>query len=472
LAPQTRLRFSLAYAALVLVPLVGVVLVVRAGSSLPLPLLDNPAARTAAPPPAVTTLRLPILLMQIVVIIVVSRLVGAAIRRVRQPQVVGEMLAGVLLGPSVLGWLAPGIYAVVFPPGTLRFLNALSQIGLLLFMFLVGLELDPVVLRERRRTALLTSHASIAAPMFLGALVALLVYRPLGGAGVAFLPFALFLGAAMSVTAFPVLARILTEHRLQNTRLGTLAIACAAVGDVTAWCILAVVVEIARDEATAIPLWATIGGAALFLAVMLGVARPLFRALLRRFERHPTLPHDLIAGVVVVILASAWITERRGVHALFGAFIAGVAMPKHQPFVTGLFQRFEDLMLVLLLPLFFAFTGLRTSIGLISGGTMWGLTLLVIGCAVLGKLGGSTLAARVTGIPWRESASIGALMNTRGLMELIILNIGLDIGVITPTLFAMLVLMALATTFMTTPLLVWLGATRAGRGLSESVGPG
>ena len=451
--------FSVAYALLVFAPIVGVVLVTRFGASLSPPLLDS-ALRAAAPPPANTTLRLPILLSQIVVIIVVSRLIAAIIRRLRQPQVVGEMLAGLLLGPSVLGLLWPGVFAAVFPPGTLRFLNALSQIGLLLFMFLVGLELDPALLRERRHTALLTSHASIAAPMFAGSLLALLLYKPLGAAGVPFLPFSLFLGAAMSVTAFPVLARILTEHRLQNTRLGTLSIACAAVDDVSAWCVLAVVVAIARDDATAMPLWATVGGAALWVTFMLGVARPAFGAIVRRFERHAELPHDLIAGVVVVILASAWVTERLGVHALFGAFIAGVSMPKNKVFVAGLVQRFEDVMLVLLLPLFFAFTGLRTSVGLISGGSMWLLCLVVIGCAVVGKLGGSTVAARVSGVPWRESLSVGALMNTRGLMELVILNIGLDIGVITPTLFAMMVLMAVVTTMMTTPLLAALGATK------------
>lgn len=405
-----------------------------------------------------------LLLAQIGVVLVAARLVGLLFRRIGQPQVVGEMVAGILLGPSLLGWAAPDLSALLFPAASLGFLSSISQIGLLIFMFLVGLELDPKLLRGKSHTALVTSHASIVAPFFLGALVSLLLYPRFSDDSVTFTGFALFMGAAMSVTAFPVLARILTERGLTKTRVGAVAIACAAVDDVTAWCILAGVVAVVRSGTGAHPLWVTLAGSAAFVAVMLGLVRPVLARLEGAFRRRGALTQDLLGGVLLLGLASAWVTEYLGIHALFGAFLAGAVMPKGERFVHALTGKLEDVTVVLLLPLFFAFTGLRTSLGLLEGAEMWGYAALIILVAVAGKWGGSTLAARFTGMTWREAGAVGVLMNTRGLMELVILNIGLDIGVISPALFAMMVLMALVTTFMTSPLLEWIYPARVIRG--------
>ncbi|HEX8241956.1 MAG TPA: cation:proton antiporter [Longimicrobium sp.] len=394
-----------------------------------------------------------LLLVQIAVIVVAARAVGFLFRRIAQPQVMGEMVAGILLGPSLLGWLAPEVSSALFPAESLGFLNSISQVGLLVFMFLVGLELNPRLLRGRGLTALVASHASITIPLFLGSLLALRLYPRLSDAGVTFTAFALFMGTAMSVTAFPVLARILTERDLLRTRVGAVALACAAVGDVTAWCILAGVVALVRAHDAALPWWATVLGSAAFVAAMIFLVRPLLVRLERRHQRDGRVTEDVLAIVFLVTLAAAWTTEALGVHALFGAFLAGVVMPRGEGFVHGITGKLEDVTVVLLLPLFFAFTGLRTRIGLVEGMEMWGWCALIVLVAIAGKLGGGAVAARMTGMTWREAGAIGTLMNTRGLMELVILNIGLDIGVISPAVFAMMVLMALATTFMTTPLL-------------------
>ena len=397
--------------------------------------------------------QLGLLLVQIAVVVVAARLVGLLFRRVGQPQVMGEMVAGILLGPSFLGAAAPELSARLFPAASLGFLSSVSQVGLLVFMFLVGLELNPGLLRGCGRTALITSHASIAVPFVLGALLSLLLYPRLSDRSVGFDGFALFMGAAMSVTAFPVLARILAERKLTRTRVGTVTLACAAVDDVTAWSILAIVVALVGARRGGLPPWATIAGAALFAAAMVFVVRRLLAPLQRAFDRAGRVTQDMLGLILLVVLASAWTTEWLGVHALFGAFLAGAVMPKGEAFVHALTDKLQDLTVVLLLPLFFAFTGLRTRIGLMDGAEMWGFCALVIVVAVAGKLGGSAVAARMTGMGWREAGAIGALMNTRGLMELVILNIGLDIGVISPAVFAMMVLMAIATTFMASPLL-------------------
>lgn len=393
-----------------------------------------------------------LLLAQIAGILVVARLVGRIIGLFGQPQVVGEMLAGILLGPSLLGWVAPDVWLALFPPASLGFLSALSQIGLVFFMFLVGLELDPRQLRGRGHTALLTSHASIIAPFLLGALLALLLYPRLSDDSVEFTAFALFMGAAMSVTAFPVLARMLAERGLLKTRLGAVAIACAAVDDVSAWCLLAVVAVVARAGEAAVSLPMMFGGVLLYAAVMLTAVRWGLARLQRVVERRGELSQDAVAFVVFFILASALVTERLGIHAVFGAFLAGAVMPRDEKITGALLERFHDLMVILFLPLFFAFTGLRTSVQLISG-DLWAWCAVVVFVAVAGKMGGSAIAARASGLTWREGWALGTLMNTRGLMELVILNVGLDLGVISPALFAMMVLMALATTLMTTPLL-------------------
>jgi len=399
------------------------------------------------------------LVLQIAVILVAARVVGFLFQKINQPQVMGEMVAGILLGPSLLGWLAPGISAALFPPASLTYLNALSQVGLVVFMFVVGLALDPTELRGYGHAAVLTSHVSIAAPFCLGGITALYLYPRLSDDGVTFTGFALFMGSAMSITAFPVLARILSERGLVRSRMGTMAIACAAVDDVTGWCILAYIVVLVRVTHSGRPASVTIGGSLLYVALMLFGVRRILPAFERAFRKRDQLSDNLVAVIVVLVLASALATEWLGIHLLFGAFLMGAIMPKAPAFSRYLLHKFESVTVVLLLPLFFAFTGLRTRIG-VGGGSIWLYAAIVIVVAITGKLGGSMLAARLAGMPWRESASLGILMNTRGLMELVILNIGLDIGVISPAMFSIMVLMALVTTFMTTPLLEWVYPTR------------
>lgn len=400
------------------------------------------------------------LILQIGTILLVARVVGWIFRRFHQPQVVGEMVAGILLGPSLLGWVAPGASAALFPAESLGYLDTLSQIGLIFFMFLVGLEFNPTLLRGRGQAAVVTSHVSIVLPFCLGSALALYLYPRLSDSSVSFTGFALFMGAAMSVTAFPVLARILTERNLLHTRLGAITIACAAIDDVTAWTILAVVVAIVRASGTATPLWLTLMGTGAYLVFMILPVRRVLEWLEAFYRTRGRLTQDVVAGILLVLLASAWITEWLGIHALFGAFALGAVMPKEPGFVHDLTERLEDVTVVFFLPLFFAITGLRTSIGLVSGVEMWLYTGLILLVAVLGKFGGSTLAARATALSWREAGALGILMNTRGLMELVILTIGLELGVISPALFAMMVLMALVTTFMTTPLLEWVYPAR------------
>jgi Kef-type K+ transport system membrane component KefB len=402
---------------------------------------------------------IPTLLLQIGVILFLARLVGWVFRKLHQPQVMGEMVAGILLGPSLLGWAAPGAYKALFPVESLGFLSSLSQVGLILFMFLVGLELDAKILRGKAQSTVLISHVSIAVPFALGALLALFLYPRLSDDSVTFTNFALFLGTAMSITAFPVLARILTERNLLNTQIGAVSIASAAVNDVTGWCLLAFIVILARSN-QASSIWLTLGGVAVYLGILLfGVRRFLFR-LKDMYEKRGLLTQNMLALVLLMLLASSFVTEQLGIHALFGAFLIGVIMPKHRPFVHALTEKLNDVAVVLLLPIFFAFTGLRASIGLLSGAQSWFYLLLIVAVAILGKFGGSALAARLTGMSWRQAGAIGTLMNTRGLMELVLLNIGLDIGVISPTLFTMLVLMALLTTFMTAPVLEWIYFSR------------
>ena len=396
-----------------------------------------------------------LLILQIGAILIVARLVGWLFSKLHQPRVIGEMLAGIMLGPSLLGWLAPGISSNLFPPDSLGHLNSLSQVGLLIFMFLVGLELDLGHLRELGRAAVMTSQVSIIVPFILGSLFAIYLYPRLSDPSVSFTGFALFMGAAMSVTAFPVLARILTERKLLRSRVGSVAIACAAVDDVTAWCILAGILVVVRASSLEMPVWLTVGGLVGFALLMGIIVRPALRRLERVYERRNNLTQDLIAIILLVVLASGWITETLGVHALFGAFLAGVVMPRHSELSQELSQKFEALIVVLLLPIYFALTGLRSSIFLIAGANMWFYCAAIITLAVAGKLGGSMFSARLNGMSWRESAAVGILMNTRGLVELVILNIGLDLGILSPALFSIMVMMALVTTLMTTPLLSW-----------------
>jgi Kef-type K+ transport system membrane component KefB len=393
------------------------------------------------------------LTLQLAVVLAVCRLVGELFHRIHQPKVVGEMFAGIMLGPSLLGWIAPHASSYLFPPSSLGFLSALSQVGVVIFMFLVGLGINPGELKKEGHSAVLTSHVSITAPFVLASALALFLYPRLSDSSVSFTNFALFLGAAMSITAFPVLARILSERNLLGSRLGTVAIACAAVDDVTGWCILAYIVVLVRAGHSSRSIWMTIIGLAVFGAVMIFGVRRLLRGFMRVYTKKGELSENLLALMILLVLASALLTEYLGIHLLFGAFLMGAIMPKGPRFVRYVLDRFETITITLLLPLFFAFTGLRTNIGLVKGPEMWMDCGLIIIVATAGKLGGSTIAAWVTGMPIREAAGLGTLMNTRGLMELVILNIGLDIGVISPALFSMMVIMALVTTFMTTPVL-------------------
>lgn len=393
-----------------------------------------------------------IVLIDVFVVIVCSRLLGLACKKIKQPLVVGEIIAGIILGQSFLGLIAPDLAALLFPAEVIPFLNVLAQIGLIFFMFLIGLELNPKYLSGHLDTAILISHVSILSPFALGAVGALVLYPTVGIAGVDFTAFALFLGAAMSITAFPVLARIITEKNLQDTSLGTLALTCAAVDDVTAWCLLAVSIAVARSGnfQEAIP---TLISAAGYIAVMLIVARKVLKKTLVYYKHREYLSRSELALIYGMLIISAIATELIGIHFIFGAFMLGAVMPKDINFVREIAEKTEDFVTIFLLPLFFAYSGLRTQIGLLNTPFLWALCFGVIVIAVAGKYVGTYVAARFNGVSKEQSAALGWLMNTRGLTELIVLNIGLNLGVISPELFAMLVIMALVTTFMTSPLL-------------------
>jgi Kef-type K+ transport system membrane component KefB len=398
-------------------------------------------------------LDLPRLLLQLLVVLVAARAFGWLAGRVGQPRVVGEMVAGFALGPSLLGSWVPAFAGRLFAPEGMAPLATLAQLGVLLYLLIVGLRFDHGLLRRGAGAAVAASQASIAVPFVLGAAVAPLLPAGLAGPQVSPLAFALFLGAAMSVTAFPVLARILEERRLVGTRLGSLALAAAAVDDASAWLILAGVVAIARTGATGGALAAVARTLAL-VAVVIGAllaARPLLRRLLARPGRRPGA--EQVALVVLLALATALATEYAGVHALFGAFLAGIVAPREDGVAVVLAERLEHVVGTLLLPLFFAYSGLRASVTLIEGAALWATFGVLMLVAVGGKLGGSAVAARLAGLPWPEATALGILMNTRGLMELVILSIGLEVGAISPTLYAMMVLMAITTTMMTAPLL-------------------
>jgi Kef-type K+ transport system membrane component KefB len=390
-------------------------------------------------------------LLALALVITTARLLGTFFRVVHQPPVIGEILAGILLGPSLLGRVAPAASHYLLPVTVAPFLNVISQVGVILYMFLVGLELDPGLMRQRGQATVAISHAGITAPFLMGSLLALLLYPIFSSRDVPFANFALFLGVSMSVTAFPVLARILTDRRIHKTHMGTVALTCAAINDITAWCLLAFVVSVARAQS--VGALRTIVLAGTYLAAMLVIVRPVMSALSRIYGNRGGLTQGVMAVIFVALLLSSSATELIGIHAIFGAFALGAVIPHDSQMARELTDRLEDLIVVLLLPAFFAFTGLRTQIGLVSGLQEWMLCGLIILVASVGKFGGSLIAARITGVGWREGAALGVLMNTRGLMELIVLNIGLEIGVISPTLFAMLVIMALVTTFATTPVL-------------------
>jgi Kef-type K+ transport system membrane component KefB/nucleotide-binding universal stress UspA family protein len=405
-----------------------------------------------------------ILLIQIAVILTLSRVLGRLMRLIGQPQVVGEMIAGIMLGPSLLGLIHHGAWMnALFPPALLGNLDVLSQLGVMLFMFLVGLELDPKLLRGQGKAALVTGTIGIVIPFLSGATLALLLIHTqheVTGDVSSPLVLSLFMGAAMSITAFPVLARILTERNLHKTRTGVLALTCAAMDDVMGWCILAFVLAIAQlkgfgketHQSTAlVAALTTVGLAGAYLLIMIFVVRPILARLQAAFETHGYLSQGVLAVIFLLLIGSAEATDTIGIHQIFGAFMFGAVMPKNGPFIKYLADKVEDFTVLFLLPLFFAYTGLHTELGLLASTHLWLICGLVVATAIVGKFGGVAIAARFYGMTWRQSGLLGVLMNTRGLMELIILNIGLAFGVLSKSLFAMMVVMALATTFMTTP---------------------
>ena len=403
--------------------------------------------------------------LQLSIVIVACNLIGWIFTRCGQPAVVGEMIAGVLLGPSLFGLVAPHAFQFVFAASSLEPLRLLSQVGVCLFMFAVGMEMDWVELRQKASTAILISHAGIAIPSLLGVALAPLLYERLAQPGASFLGFALFVAISMSITAFPVLVRILQDRGILLTPLGQMASACAAAGDATAWGLLAFVVAIAKGVDLASDVLCLILGA-VFVIVMFAFVKPnLSKWLGDAALRRPAPSRGTLAITVAIVLAAAFCTQLLGIHALFGAFVAGLVMPNTGGFRGKLGVRLENISSVLLLPVFFASSGLRTEIGLLHGRIPWLVCLLIIALATLGKLGGTSLAARLTGMRWREALQLGALMNTRGLMELIALNLGYELHILSQRVFSMLVIMALATTIMTGPLLSLFGhrqpATRA-----------
>lgn len=404
---------------------------------------------------------LSILLLQIIAILIAARTFGLIFKKIRQPAVIGEVVAGIFLGPSILGAWFPQFTAFLFPKFSLPNLQFFSQLGIILFMFIIGMELDLKVLKTKVRAAVLISHASIIIPYALGMGLAYFLYIEYAPANTSFLSFSLFMGIAMSITAFPVLARILRERRMTGTNIGTIAIACAAADDITAWFLLAAVISIVKAGSTASAL-VTMLMALAYIFIMLKLIKPFLQKISKNSAEKEMLSLEMVALMFSVFLASAYTTEVIGIHALFGAFMAGIIMPSSVNFRKILTEKVEDVSMALLLPLFFAFSGLRTEIGLLNTVHAWEVCAVVIFIAILGKFGGSMFAARFVGLPWKDSIMIGALINTRGLMELIILNIGYDLGVLNSEIFTMMVLMALVTTFMTGPILDRLNRTPDG----------
>ena len=444
----TRIRRRLVSAALIAIPIVLIVIVLDVGVNY------HHSQGAVAQPAAGSADAYSRLLIALPVILATCYLAGMLFRRMRQPAVIGEILAGVVLGPSLLGLVWPQAVAWLFPGGVTGAINTLSQLGLIFFMYLVGSEINLDALRRRGFTAVTVSQVSIALPMLSGLGLAFGLY-PTYGNDVGFLGFALFVAVSMSITAFPVLARILTDRGIARTSLGALALTCAAVDDIVAWCLLAVVVAIHHGSSPD-GVFLTIALTLVFVAVMVRLVRPL---LARWFERVPeaaVLPL-LLGGIMLSALA----TNEIGIHPIFGAFLFGVISPRGVAVAKRAEGKLESVTVTLLLPLFFAYIGLTTQFGLLGADpALWGWTALIILVAILGKWGGSTAAARLTGIGWRESLSLGALMNCRGLTELVVLNVGLQLEVITPTVFAMLVIMTLVSTVMTAPALSMLDRFR------------
>jgi Kef-type K+ transport system membrane component KefB len=396
-----------------------------------------------------------ILLLQIIVILLCCRFLGWLFTKMKQPTVVGEILAGILLGPSVFGYWFPETSGFLFPPESLDNIGLLSQFGLILFMFAIGMELDITEVRSKLKETILISHTSIIVPFFFGMLTAYLIYDDYAGKETPFLPFALFVGIAMSITAFPVLARIIQEKGLTKSHLGTISLASAANGDIIAWCLLAVIIAVAQAGSLLSAIY-NIFFSVLYLVAMFLIIRPFLRMVGQVYHNEEVIDKGLVAFIFLILISSSFLTETLGLHALFGAFMAGVVMPSDIKFRKIMAEKVEAVSLSLFLPLFFVLTGLKTEIGLLNTPALWGMCGIFILVAVIGKFGGTAVSARFVGESWKNSFYIGALMNTRGLMELIILTIGYEMNILSPPVFTMLILMTLVTTFMTTPLLFFI----------------
>lgn len=393
-----------------------------------------------------------LLLLQILIILIVARLLGSLFRKIKQPAVIGEIVAGILLGPSLFGRLAPDLFARVFPSESLGNIEILSSFGLVLFMFVVGMELRLSDIRERLRSSIVISHAGIIIPFALSLPLSLYIYPDYVEGYTDFLPFALFVGIAMSITAFPVLARIIQENNLMRTPLGKLSLSTAAAGDITAWLMLAAIIAISQSGS----LLSTIFNL-LFLLVYLwiifGIIRPLFSIAGKVYNTTEVISHTLVGVIFVLLLSSSFITELLSMHALFGAFMLGLVMPEDLSFRKIITDKVEDVALMLFLPLFFVSSGLQTQLGLVNGVDAWLLLAIFVLIAILGKVGGSYVAARICGERPKDSLYLGVFMNTRGLMELVVLAIGYQMHILPPKIYAVLVLMTVLTTVMTMPMI-------------------
>ncbi|MBC7834250.1 MAG: cation:proton antiporter [Phycisphaerales bacterium] len=401
--------------------------------------------------------------LQLALILLVCRAVGLLARRVGQPQVMGEMIAGVLLGPSLLGAVAPGVYTTLFPPESKRVIYAVAQVGLALYMFLVGVEFDLDLIRKRVRGAAAVSLVGMVVPFTLGAVLATFLAEDRGlfpDESTRLVQAMLFMGSAMAITAFPMLARILHESGMAGSPVGVLALAAGAVDDAAAWCLFAVVLATFSDDAT-IAVAAIVGGV-LYAAVCLLVVRPMLRGLGRAVERRGEMSSATLALVLAMLMAASWFTDAIGIYSVFGAFILGVCMPRGA-FAKELRSRIGPLTTALLVPLFFVYSGLNTKLGLVNTAELWGLTVIVLVAACVGKGVACWAAARLAGETEREARGVGALMNARGMMELILLNIGYERGIISQSLFSIMVVMALVTTLMATPVFERVYAARERR---------
>ena len=396
-----------------------------------------------------------LLLLQLVIILGVARLLGLVLRYFGQPAVIGEMAAGIVLGPIVFGAVAPELHAQIFAPASRGALEGLSQLGLVLFMFIVGAELRlPTGARSQLVAASWIGTLSVLLPMGLGLAIAFPLYPIVSIPGVSFWPFALFMAAAMSITAFPVMARILKDRGMTQTTIGRLALTSAAVADVLAWILLALVIVLASSAHDWNALVRQIVGVLILVAVIFGLFRPLIAWLLSKYASDGRPAGPLLAALLIGTLACAYTTDYLGVHAVFGAFLFGTCVPRDDRLLHSLIERIEHVAVLVLMPVFFALAGLNTTRDAFVGAGLGGLGL-ILAVAIVGKIAGGVIGARVCRYSWRESMAVGSLMNARGLMELIVMKVGLDIGVIGPQVFTMLLVMALVTTVMTTPLVMF-----------------